>query len=67
MREEKSVYKMNESINFHKFSLFLKFVLDLWKYVDGKANAHYFCIIHSTMQKIFTFFLLSYFPIYLCF
>ena len=29
MREEKSVYKLNESTNFHKFSPFLKFVLDL--------------------------------------
>jgi hypothetical protein len=29
MREEKSVYKLNESTNFHNFSLFLKFVLDL--------------------------------------
>ena len=34
MREEKSVYKLNESTNFHKFSLFLKIVLDLWRYVD---------------------------------
>ena len=29
MREEKSVYKLNESTNFYKFSPFLKFVLDL--------------------------------------
>jgi hypothetical protein len=29
MREEKSVYKLNESTKFHNFSPFLKFVLDL--------------------------------------